>query len=209
MGYEIFGDKGSGAFSVEAALAEAGADYEFRNVSLQRNEQLEPAFLAINPTGKMPALLLPEGKTLTESLAILIVIAERHPDAGLLPPMASVARAEAYRWLAFMATEIYPMIEIVDYPARFVPEGSESDALREKARERVRARIAILEEAIAGPWLLSSGFSVADIYAAMFSRWDIGKEWRDTHCPKLVALAHALGERPRIAPVWQRHFRKN
>jgi GST-like protein len=152
--------------------------------------------------------VLPEGETLTESLAILIVIAERHPEAGLLPPMGSAARADALRWLAFMASEIYPMIEIVDYPARFVPQGAESDALREKARERVRVRVAILEKAIAGPWLLSSGFSVADIYAAMFSRWDIGKEWRDAHCPKLIALADMVGSRPRLAPVWERHFRK-
>jgi glutathione S-transferase len=56
MTYRIFGDLRSGAFSAEAALAEAGAPYEFQIVSLDRNEQREPAFLAVNPSGKVPAL---------------------------------------------------------------------------------------------------------------------------------------------------------
>jgi GST-like protein len=204
--FVLYGDRGSGAFSVEAALAEAGTPYEFRTVSLKHNEQRAPDFLAINPSGKMPALKLPEGGVVTESLAILVTIAERFPEAHLLPPERSFARAQGFRWLAFMATELYPMVEIVDYPARFVPEGGESDALRERAREKLRERILIIEQAVAGPWLLANGFSVADIYAAMFSRWDIGAEYREANLPKVSALAEAVAARPRIAPIWQRHF---
>ena len=84
MSFLIYGDRGSGAFSAEAALAEAGAHYEFRPVSLKLNEQRAPAFLAINPSGKMPALQLPEGGVVTESLAILVMLAERFPDFPLL-----------------------------------------------------------------------------------------------------------------------------
>jgi GST-like protein len=204
--FVLYGDRGSGAFSVEAALAEADATYELRTVSLKENAQRSPDFLAVNPMGKMPALQLPEGGVVTESLAILVMIAERFPGAHLLPPQASFARAQALRWLAFMATELYPMVEIVDYPARFAPEGAESDALRERAREKLRERILIIEGEAAGPWLLAEGFSVADIYAAMFSRWDIGTEFREKNLPKLSALAEAISQRPRIAPIWQRHF---
>ena len=66
MSYILYGDKGSGAFSAEAVLAEAGAPYEFKLISLDKNEQREPAFLAINPSGKMPALRLPEGQIVTD-----------------------------------------------------------------------------------------------------------------------------------------------
>ena len=211
MSYIIFGDKGTGAFSAEAALAEAGAQYEFRNISLDKNEQREPEFLKVNPSGKMPALKLPGGEIITESAAILLAVADRHPDAGLLPPHASFARAECYRWIVFLASEVYPMVEISDYPARFVPEGAEADGLKRKVQERIRERLLIVEKHVAGPWLLSSGFSAADIYAAMFSRWrnTIGREWLEAgHIPKLQAIAKALSERPRIAPVWQRHFVK-
>jgi glutathione S-transferase len=202
----IYGDKGSGAFAAEAALAEAGAEREFREISLQRNEQRSPEFLAINPAGKIPALQLPEGEVITETLAMLLVIAERYPAAGLLPPVGTAARAQALRWLAFMASEIYPIVEIEDYPSRFVPEGAASDALRETAKERIRERLLTLEQAVAGPWMLAGGFSACDIYAAMFSRWSATHGWRDENIPKLCAIMRNLAARPRLAPVWQQFF---
>jgi len=209
MTYVIFGDKGSGAFSAEAALAEAGAPYDFHLVSLEKNEQRAPEFLAINPSGKMPAVKLPEGQILTESLAILLTVADHFPNARLLPPQASPDRAKAYRWLAFMASEIYPMVEISDYPERFAPKGEQAEALRQKAKERIRERLLIVERQVAGPWFLSTGFSILDIYAAMFSRWrgSIGKDWLAAgHIPNVMALGRAVSERARVAPVWQRHF---
>jgi GST-like protein len=207
--FTVFGDNGSGAFSAEAALAEAGAPYEFHLISLEKNEQKKPEFLAINPSGKMPAVKLPEGQILTESLAILLTIADYFPNAKLLPPQASVDRAKAYRWLAFMAGEIYPMVEISDYPERFAPKGAEAEALRHKARERIRERLLIVERMVAGPWFLPSGFSVLDIYAAMFSRWrgSLGKEWAAAgHIPKLDALSKALSQRPALSQIWKKHF---
>jgi GST-like protein len=206
MSYIVFGDKRSGAFSAEAALAEAGVNYEFHSVSLEKNEQKSPEFLALNPSGKMPALKLPSGEIVTESAAILLTIADRFPQAGLIPPHATFARAEAYRWIAFMASEIYPMVEIVDYPQRFVPEGAEADALKAHAIARIRERMLLIEAAIVGPWLLAHEFSAADIYVAMFSQWSIGKTWRKANLPKINALVDALASRPRIAPVWQKHF---
>ena len=209
MNYVLYGDTGSGAFCVEAALAEAGAPYAFQTIALDKNEQKSPAFLAINPSGKIPALKLPEGQILTESLAILLTIADHFPNAKLLPPQASAERGTAYRWLAFMASEIYPMVEISDYPERFAPKGPDAEALRHKARERIRQRLLIVERMVAGPWFLPSGFSILDIYAAMFSRWrgSLGKDWSaEGHIPKLDALSKSLSQRPALAKLWKRHF---
>jgi GST-like protein len=211
LAYTVFGDLRSGAFSAEAALAEAGAPYEFHVVSLDKNEQKEPRFLAVNPSGKVPALRLPEGEIVTESAAILLTVADHFPNARLLPPAADAARGQAYRWLAFMASEIYPMVEISDYPQRFVSE-SEAKALRAKAQERIRERLLIVERNVAGPWLLAGGFSILDIYAAMFTRWrgSVGKDWLDgDNIPRLKAISTALALRPKIAPVWARHFGKS
>ena len=206
MGYTLYGDLGSGAFSAESALAEAGAPYTFELVSLEKNEQKQPQFLAINPSGKIPALRLPEGDIVTESAAILLTLADHFPQARLLPPAGGVARALAYRWLAFMAAEIYPIVEIVDYPERFTPDGADIEGPRKIARERIRERILIIERMIQGPFLLAGGFSILDIYAAMFTRWSIGAQWREVNIPKLNALAGAVSKRPAIAPVWERHF---
>jgi glutathione S-transferase len=206
MAYILYGDKGSGASAVEMALAEAGADYAFKPILLEKNEQKSKAFLKINPSGKMPALKLPDGAVVTESSSLLVTVAERHPRAKLLPKSGSDERAQALRWLAFMASEIYPMVEIVDYPDRFVPAGKPAEALKDKARERIRERILIAQKAIEGPWFLGPAFSVVDIYAVMFSRWSVGREWRDKNLKPLVALSRRVSERPKIAPVWQKHF---
>lgn len=206
MTYVLYGDKASGAFAVECALAEADCDYTVETVSLDKNEQRSEAFRAINPSGKIPALKLPSGEVVTESSALLLTIADRHPEARLLPPIASVARAEAYRWIAYMASEIYPMVEIVDYPGRFTPESADKEIVRTKARDRIRERFLVIEKAIEGPWFLATGFSVADVYAAMFSRWSVGREWRESYLPKVNALAKAVSERPKIAPIWEKHF---
>ena len=114
MSFTLYGDLGSGALSAEAALAEAGAPYSFEMVSLDKGEQKSPEFFAINPSGKIPALRLSEGQIVTESAAILLTLADHFPQARLLPPQGSLARAQAYRWLAFMAGEIYPIVEMVD-----------------------------------------------------------------------------------------------
>ncbi len=82
MTYTIYGDLGSGAFSSEAALAEAGAPYTFELIALDKNAQRAPEFLAVNPSGKVPALRLPDGAVVTESLAIVLTVADRFPAAN-------------------------------------------------------------------------------------------------------------------------------
>ena len=212
MTYTIYGDLRSGAFSSEAALAEAGARYTFELVSLDTNAQKTPEFLKINPSGKIPALMLPEGEIVTESLAIVLTVADRFPNAKLLPEAGSAARAEVHRWLAFAAAEIYPMVEISDFPERFVAPGVDADTLRAKARSRIRDNLLVLERAMKGPWFLGETFSALDIYLVMFTRWrgTVGRDWLEGgHIPKLHALAEGLSKRERIAPVWQRHFGKD
>ncbi len=208
MDYILYGENGSGAFCVEAALAEAGAPYTFQEISLEKDEQRSPEFRAINPSGKVPALKLPDGEIVTETSALLFLIAERHPDSGLLPPIDSPQHAQAMRWIAFMASEIYPIVEIADYPERFVSDHKGAAVLKLSAKRRIRERMEAVEQVIAGPWFLPTGFSAVDIYVAMFSRWRECRSegWREEHIPKICAIAAAIAERPALKPVWEKHF---
>jgi glutathione S-transferase len=208
MGYILYGAKGSGAFCVEAALAEAGVAVEYRAIDLENDEQRSEDFRALNPSGKVPALQLPDGPVVTETSALLYLIAERHPEAGLLPPQESPERGAALRWIAFMASEIYPMVEIADYPERFMADHKAAAILKQSAKKRIRARMAVVEAAASGPWFLPSGFSALDIYAAMFSRWRECREngWREENLPKICAIAAALPDRPALKPVWEKYF---
>lgn len=206
MTYTVYGARGSTNFAVEAALTIAGMDYDYVQVDLASNAQRDEAYAKINPTRKIPAMRLPSGEIVTESVAILLTIADRYPKKNLLPPSGSADRAQAYRWLAFFASEIYPMVEIEDYPERFAGKKGNPDEIKEIALARVRDRFLIFEHAIAGPWILPSGFCIADLYAVNMTRWSVGTEWREKNCPKIQKHAAAVAARPDVAPVFQKHF---
>ena len=208
MAYILYGAKGSGAFCIEAALAEAGVPVDYRDINLDTDEQRSAEFRALNPSGKIPALQLPSGEIVTETSALLYLIAERHPEAALLPPPDSLERGAALRWIAFMASEIYPIVEIADYPERFLADHKSAAILKQSAKKRIRERMAVVEAAAAGPWFLGETFSALDIYAAMFSRWRECREngWREEYLPKICATAAALAERPALKPVWEKYF---
>ena len=119
MGYILYGDRRSGSAMIELALAEIGAEAELRPVPLERDAQLAAEYRRINPMGRVPTLLLPDGTVVTESTAILLTLEARHPEAGLLPPATDPGRATALRWMMLAASEIYPCVTRNDYPERF------------------------------------------------------------------------------------------
>ncbi len=211
MSYVLYGDRRSGSAAVELALAEIGAEVELRATSLDESVQRSDAYKAVNSQRKLPTLLTPEGDTLTESAAILIVLDERHPEAGLLPRSGS-KRAQALRWLLFIATELYPLIEIIDYPERFLaaeplPGTGDLEGLRQRVREIWKARLLRLEHASdAAPWFLSETFSAVDLYLAVVSQWAQVGTWRQEHLPGLTAIASRVAARPRCRSVWLHHF---
>ena len=206
MTYTLYGFPRSGSCTAELALAEIGASCEVRDVDLKTDRQRDADYAAVNPQRKLPTIIFPSGETMTESAAILLALDRRHPDAGLMPPADSSDYLQALRWLTFVATEIYPIVEINDYPERFAGSG-DADAVRQTARQLWRDRWLIVEDHIAGsPYLLPSGFCLADIYIAVVSRWAQQEDWRPGAIPKVEALTAAVAAREACAPVWARNF---
>lgn len=204
MTYVLYADRRSGSAAIEMALAEIGAAVELRPVSIDGNEQLSPDYRRINPMGRLPTLLLPDGTVVTESLAILLALADRHPEAGLLPPPADSGRAVALRWLALAAGEIYPCVTRNDYPERF---GAEPASIRARAVELAREVWQVIEiHAAPSPFVLGARFCVTDLHLAVLSRWMGNADWLAAHCPRVEALARAVTARPKAGAVWARHF---
>jgi GST-like protein len=208
MTYVLYGDVGSGSAMIEMALAEAGQAVELRSVPLEGDHQLRAEYLAINPMGRLPTLVLPDGTVLTESLAILLTIADRHPETALLPPAGTTERAVALRWMTLLAAEFYPHVTRWDYPQRFAPPDA-AEVVRERA-ETLGHEVLQVIETQAGlrgtpPFLLGERFSLADIPLAVMSRWMGGRRWTPDNCPRLEALARAVAARPALAPIWTRH----
>jgi len=207
MKYIIHGAPGSGSGIVEAACAEVGVEYEVRDLDARNDEHRGEAYAALNPHRKMPTLETDDGEIVTESVAILLTLDERHRDAELLPPPASKDRAQALRWMVFMATEMYPLVEMMDYPERFATSADGEKAIHERAEEISRERWRLLESHVAGsPYFLADGFSATDLYITKFAVW-LDAAWRREHLPRIDALTAAVLARPTLAEVWARHVR--
>lgn len=212
MTYILYGDPGSGSAMVDMALAEAGQSAEHRSVPLEGDNQLKAEYLAINPMGRLPTLVLPDGTVVTESLACMLTVADRYPEAGLLPAPGEAARAVALRWMTVLAAEAYPHVTRADYPARFTPDPAAEAAIRARASEMFREVLRMVEDHAGlqgtpdAPFLLGSRFSLADIPIAVMSRWCGGRRWTPANLPKVEVLAQAVRARPAIAPLWRHHL---
>jgi glutathione S-transferase len=194
MRYIIWGARGSGSGIVEAACAELGVDYEARDLDARNDEHRGERYGAVNPHRKMPTLEV-GGEVITESVAIVLTLDERHPEGRLLPPPGSPDRAQALRWMLYLATEIYPLVELDDFPDRFAASPDVAAALRERAQEITRERWRTLEAQIAGPYLLASGFSATDLYITKLAVWQT-EDFRRAALPRVHALTEAVRARP-------------
>ena len=207
MGYVLYGDRRSGSAIIEMALEEVGAPFEPRPVPLDGSAQLAAGYRRVNPMGRVPTLILPDGTVVTESLAILLTLEGRHPEAALLPAPDDPARAASLRWMALAAGEIYPCVTRDDYPERFSADPSHAAAIRERAGEMARDIWRIIErEAAPAPFVLGERFSMADLYLAVLSRWMGGESWMPANCPRVEGLALAVAARPAAGAAWWRHF---
>jgi glutathione S-transferase len=97
----------SSSMATHIALHEIGAPFEGKPISLEKKENREPAFLAINPEGKVPTLLI-DGRLLTEVAGTLFYLARRFPEANLLPHGDLEAEAQVVSWMSFVASTIHP-----------------------------------------------------------------------------------------------------
>ena len=98
---------GASSMAPHIALHEIGCPFESKPVSFARNETRQPAFLAVNPEGKVPTLLVGE-RRLTEVAGILYYLARAYPEAGLLPKGDPEAEAQVISWMSFIASAIHP-----------------------------------------------------------------------------------------------------
>ncbi|MEM6532739.1 MAG: glutathione S-transferase family protein [Myxococcota bacterium] len=202
MAHTIYGARGTGSGIIEAACAELGLEYETRDLDARNNEHRGEDYARINPQRKLPALVMASGETLTEALAILLTLDERNPGV-LLPPAGTADRASAIRWMAFVAAEIYPLIEMEDYPERFAPDSPA--ALKERAQALLKERWRVVENAIASPYCVPSGYGAADLYITKVADW-LDADWRRQHLPKTESLMAKVRARPSLAAVWARHM---
>ena len=183
---------------VRWTLQELGVPFEAVTVNMMAGEHKAPAFLRINPAGKLPALI--DGDLmLTESVAICLYLAEKYPDKGLMPRELG-QRAELYRWLMFAATELEQPLWRIARNLNVYPEDKRVPADIANARDDFAAMAAVLDEHLKSrQFLVGNSVSVADLIMAYTLDWANEMQMIDGF-PNLKAYTARMYARPRAAP---------
>ncbi|MDE2220310.1 MAG: glutathione S-transferase family protein [Gammaproteobacteria bacterium] len=198
--YTLYYSPGAASLAVHLALLEIGAPHRLELVDFDRAAQHSPEYLRVNPQGKVPTLLV-DGQACAEVAALLMILADRHPQARLAPPVGSAQRNEWYQWLAYFAYELGATFRGWFYPqnlgyAQHPPELRAALGARIGAVwDRVDAQLSA-----GGPYLLGAQLSMADLQLLMYMRWS-----RNMPRPALAwpALAQFAGHM-RARASWQR-----
>ena len=205
--YQLYWFENSGALAPQIVLEEIGVKYEKVSLDLDQDEQKQPSFLTINPRAQVPALVLKDGGVITESAAILLHLAEAHPEANLLPPLASQERAQVYRWLFYAATNIWDCVSRVFYTESFTTDPSQHQQIRAAAMQSMDQAWALFEDELQeGPYLLGATYSVVDAYLLMITNWHENPQVLYASLPKLARLCDAVRARPAVKGIWAQHF---
>jgi GST-like protein len=151
---------------VSIALEETGLAYEPHLVSFDRNDQLSPEFLSLNPNNKIPAIIDPNGPDgkplpLFESGAILLYLADK---SGQLIPKDAAGRYETIQWLMFQMGGIGPMFGQVGFFHKFAGKEYEDKRPRDRYINESRRLLGVLEQRLQGrKWIMGDEYTIADI----------------------------------------------
>ena len=201
--YTLYGRAGSGSFAAEAALSMAGAP--FTKVDVKRGPP-EDAFRKISPLGQVPALTLPDGSSITESVAICILIAELYPEAALAPAPDTPDRAQFLRWMLFMSSVLYPALLRYFYVERHASTPAGIDEVKQSSLAECDRAFSILDEALGDrPWLVGDRQSIADVYLLMLGCWHPVDDRLRDEWTNLVRHAEALKQLPEMTALNATH----
>lgn len=202
--YKLYTRPGSGGFVVEAALALANAPFE--QVDVPKTGRADPAFLDISPLNQVPVLTLPDGRSMTESAAICILLAERHPEARLAPAVDAPARADFLRWMAFMSSVLYPAVLRFYYAHRYTADADGTKAVKQAAVAEMDRGFAVLDSALKDrDWLVGDRMSLADIYLVMLVAWHPDIDTARTAWPDIERLWARLRDHPLLKTLNTSH----
>ena len=177
-------------------LEELGVPYQRLLVDRTVAAHKTPEYLQLNPNGLIPVLT--DGDlVLYETAAICLHLCDTHPQAGLIPPLASADRAHTYKWLAWLTNTLQAALIIYFYPERWMDDGHSAGAaeLKAHAEHKIGGFLDQLDDELArhgGPWFAGAPYSVLDPYVFTLSRWTRG------------FVSPAARTRPHLGPYLQR-----
>ncbi len=176
------------------ALEEAGAGYALVRVSFAAEEQRSPAYRAINPKARVPALVTPRG-VLTETPAMLAFVAQSFPAAALMPLHDPFAFAKAQEFNAYLCATLHVAHSHRMRGTRWADDPAAIAAMQRKVPESVAACFDLIERhMLAGPYVLGDTYSVCDPYLFTIAQWMEADGVDPARFPKVAAHRARIGE---------------
>lgn len=196
---ELYGGDTPNVLKAAIMLEEIAAPYRLNMVRLIDGEQFKPEFLALNPLGKVPVIVDPDGaakgRPIFESGAILIYLADTYAPHLLAP--AGEARWEVLEWLMFQMSSMGPMLGQLNH-FQFLPSESISYAAR-RYREQAERVYRSIDDRLAGSkWIGGENYSIADIAVYPWAAYVARHGFQDAEFPHLIAWRDRLDERATI-----------
>lgn len=202
--HTLYYANGTAALPVHILLEEIGAPYETVRIDFAKRAQTSPDYLAINPKGRVPSLVTPDG-ILTETPAILAYLAQRFPEKALAPQDAfNFARAQSFN--AYLAATVHVNHAHRHRGARWSDDPSCWDSMTAKVASNMTECAAMIEQHyLDGPWVLGAAYSMCDPYLHLIARWLPVDGCDRAAFPKIQAHYEAMLARPATARITALH----
>lgn len=193
--YILYYAPGTASMVVHLALLEIGAPYRLELVDFDNNAQQSETYLKLNPLGAVPTLVI-DGRPMTESAALLMILAERHPEAHLSPPAGTFEREQWMQWIVYLSNSLSSTYRLWFYPPDLGMK-QHTPAMQAALQQKIEAVWDRLETHLSahGPYLLGSQFSGADLLLTMLMRWSRNMPHPVTEWPHLKKLADLIRAR--------------
>ena len=186
------------ALASHIALEEAGAAYTTVRVDFASNGQRQPEYLAVNPKGRVPALVTDSG-TLTETPAILAFIAQSFPKAGLAPFDDPFAFAQVQAFNSYLCSTVHVAHAHRMRGNRWADDPAAIAEMKRKVPQSVGAAYDLIEHGmLKGPWVMGETYSICDPYLFTISEWLEGDGVDLSRLPKVIAHRNRMSERAAV-----------
>ena len=196
---KLFYAPGTCALASHIVLEEAGAEYEAVRVDFTTNEQRKPEYLAVNPKGRVPALVTERG-VLTETPAILAFVAQRYPQARLAPIDDPFEFAMLQAFNSYICATLHVAHAHRRRGYRWADDPDAIAEMRRKAPEAIGECFDLVQsELFKGPWVMGDAYTVCDPYLFTVSRWLESDGVDAARLPRLLEHRERMAQRPGVA----------
>ncbi|MDK1384685.1 glutathione S-transferase N-terminal domain-containing protein [Sinorhizobium sp. 8-89] len=198
---KLFYAPGTCSLASHIALEEVGAAYEARRVDFAKAEQTTPEYLAINPKGRVPALVTDRG-VLTETPAILAYIAQSFPDRRLAPLDEPFAFARLQSFLSYLCSTVHVAHAHARRGARWADDPAAHEAMKAKVASNMGDCFALIErDMFTGPFVMGEDYTIADPYLFTIANWLEADGVDPERFPKVLDHRNRMVARTAVAKV--------